>query len=123
MSEGVTIRVAAPLAADLVAERLAEPIASDRRSETLDLFVQAALLMKDVSSVVLTVAGGLQGMRAILDWLQGRDLEDEVEVTINLPDGARSWSLRTRELDDATVREIARVVEALGTDSHEKETM
>lgn len=108
------IRVAAPLADELVRGQLAEPIASDRRSEALDLVVQASLVMKDISSVVLAVAGGVQGMRAILDWLQGRDLEDEIALTINLPDGARSWSLRTKEFDDSTVREIARVAEALG---------
>jgi hypothetical protein len=113
MGEGMTIRVAAPLADDLVREELAEPVASDRRSEVLDLFVQAAVVMKDVSSVLLTVAGGVKGLQAILDWLRGRDLEGEIELTINLPDGARSWSLRARELDDATLREIARVAEAL----------
>ncbi len=117
MNEGMTIRVAAPLAGDLVAARLAEPIASTHRSGVLDLFVHVSLAMKDISSVVLAVAGGVQGMRAILDWLQGRDLEDEIELTINLPDGARSWSLHAKELDAATVREIVRVAEALGDDS------
>jgi len=117
MNEEMTIRVAAPLAGDLVTGGLAEPVASDRRSDALDLVVQASLILKDASSVLLTVAGGIQGMRAILDWLQGRDLEEEIELTINLPDGARSWSLHAKELDDATVREIARVADALANDS------
>lgn len=116
MNEGMTIRVAAPLADELVKGQLAKPIASDCRSEALDLVIQVSLVVKDISSVLLAIAGGVRGMRAILDWLQGRDLEDEIELTINLPDGARSWSLHARELDDATVREIARVVEALGDD-------
>lgn len=120
MGEEMTIRVAAPLAEDLVSARLADPIVSDQRSGALDLFVQATVVAKDVSSVVLAVAGGIQGFRAILDWLQGRDLEagaNELSVTINLPDAPRSWSLQAGELDDATRREIVRVVEALGADS------
>jgi hypothetical protein len=115
MDKAITIRVAAPLAGDLVTARLAEPIASDRRSGVLDLVVEASFLVKDVSSVVLAVAGGIQGMRAIIDWLQGRDLEDEVELTIDLPDGPRSWTLRAQTLDEVTSAEIARVLEALAS--------
>ena len=114
MAEGMTVRVAAPLARELVAAQLAESISSDHRSETLDLFVQVSVVVKDISSVVLAVAGGVQGLRAILDWLRGREFEDEVELTINLPSGSRSWSLRARDLDDATSQEIARVLDALG---------
>jgi hypothetical protein len=115
MSGAMTIRVAAPLADELLAAVLAEPLPSERRSAALQLVVDASIVVKDVSSVIVAVAAGVRGLRAILDRLQSdaREQEDDVVLTIDAGDGQRSWSLRAGRVDDATKDEIARVLKAL----------
>jgi hypothetical protein len=107
------IRVAAPLADELLAADLAQPIASDSRSAALDLVVDVSVIVKDVSSVVLAVRAGVRGLLAILDRLQRDDREDDVTLTINSSEGQRSWSLRAGQIDEASKQEIARALDAL----------
>lgn len=113
--ERLTIRVAAPIAEELVAEGIAQPLSSQERSGALDLVVQASIVAKDVSSVVLAVAAGIRGLRAILDRLQRDERESEVVVTIHSPDGDLTWRVRAGRLDEATKQQIARAVDTLPT--------
>jgi hypothetical protein len=112
MSRKTVIRVAAPLADGLIDAGLVEQLPSEARDGALQLVVDASLVVKDVASVLLAVAAGARGVRAVLDWVRDNG-EADVVVTIHTPDVERTWTLKQGVIDDSVDREISQALRAV----------
>jgi hypothetical protein len=117
MDRPLIIRLAAPMADAAIAAGQAEPVPpSDTRDGALELAVQVSIVAKDVASVVIAVAAGAKGVRAILERMRKEKPEYAVTIAVHADDGERSWSLRMKQADEATLNEISGVVAALEAD-------
>jgi len=99
------IRVASPLAGGLFDAGLVEPLPSAARDGALGLAIDVSIVAKDTASVILAVAAGVKGIRAIFNWL--REEEADVVVTIHSADVERNWKLKRGAIDEASVEEVA----------------
>jgi hypothetical protein len=112
MSRPLRIRVPGPLEAALLEAGLAQPIPSAARSGPLELVLDASIVVRDVASVVLAVAAGVGGVRAILERLRREDPGTDVVVTIHSARADHAWTLEPGRIDDATIEDIARALDA-----------